>query len=122
MFVWNEGDIIDCLGVVPEIDEYETRHRFLVTDNGLTLELSLCQYDGDIDVRIYQDGLEPAVVEFGIVGSDAMRRVHSADEDYLEIGAATLFGGRYDGDGPIPYGVRVYTKPSIRVAFFRARM
>ena len=45
------------------------------------------------------------------------RRLDSTGE-YLEFAASKCFGSRYDGEQPMPYGVRVYIKPMINVALF----
>jgi hypothetical protein len=39
MLVWNEYDFVECLGVLPEVGDYETSHFYKVEKEGLRLEL-----------------------------------------------------------------------------------
>lgn len=39
--VWNEHEVIECLGVLPVSDEYKTEYYFEVANGGLRLKISL---------------------------------------------------------------------------------
>ena len=119
MFTWDPTDFLECLGVLPVEDEYAISHTYTVAKDGLRLELSVYQYDGDVCVTIWRDGVEAPVVVAKLVGCDAARWVHDRHGNYLEFGAGRLFGGRYDGDSVIPYGMRLRVEPSIGIEFFR---
>jgi hypothetical protein len=62
MLVWNQYEFIECLGVVPEVnEEYETHHLFKVEKDGLRLELGVFQYAGDVYLDLYREGVEQSV-------------------------------------------------------------
>ena len=54
-----------------------------------------------------------------LVDCDACRRVADKRGDSLEFAPGRLFGGRYDADEVISFGVRVQINPSVQVRFFR---
>ena len=42
---WNEYEVIECLGVLPEIDETWHRwHKFRVEKDGLVLKVEVCEF------------------------------------------------------------------------------
>lgn len=51
--VWEPLDFISVLGVVPEVGEYETSHKYVVSQPPLRLEITLWQYDGDIELNLF---------------------------------------------------------------------
>jgi len=117
---WSAVDFIQCLGVAPDVEEYEISHVFTVAKDGMCLVVKVKQYDGDVHIALIRDGCDMAVMDCRLVESDAARWVNDTRGNYLEIGAGRLFGGRYDGDAPIPYGARIRVEPSIKIEFFRA--
>ena len=48
MFVWNETDVLTYLEVEPEIEVDSIWHKYLFSKDGLRIELTIFQYDGDI--------------------------------------------------------------------------
>jgi len=49
MLEWDQYKFIECLGVLPELDEeYETNHVFRVEKDGLRFILTIYQYSGDV--------------------------------------------------------------------------
>ena len=120
MLTWTETDFLECLGVLPVEAQHGISHTYTVAKDGLRLELTVFQYDGDVYLTLRRDGLDAPVVDVRMIQCDAVRWVHDQRGNYLEIGAGRLFGGRYDGESVIPYGMRVRVEPSIRIEFFRS--
>lgn len=120
MLRWDPTDALSCLGVAPEVGDYEERFAYAVAKDGLRLELTVFPDDGDVCLTIYRDGVAAPIVDVSIVQCDAARWVRDDRGSYLEFGAGRLFGGRYDGESPIPYGARLSVSPSISVEFFRS--
>lgn len=121
LFKWSSVDFIQCLGVVPEVEEYDISHTFTVMKDEMRLVVKVRQFDGDVDIALFRDGCATAIVDCRIAESDAARWVNDSRGNYIEIGGGRLFGGRYDGDAPIPYGARIRVEPGIQIEFFRVR-
>jgi hypothetical protein len=120
MLRWDPTDVLCCLGVPPVEEEYGISHGYTVAKDGMRLELTIFQDSGDVYITVLRDGVDLPVVDARLVDCDAMRWVHDQRGSYLEFAAARLFGGRYDGESPIPYGARLSVDPSISLHFFRA--
>jgi len=119
MLKWDPTDVLTSLEVAPVIEEHDVSHAYQVAKHGLRLELTIFQYAGDVYISVFKNGVEQPVVECRLGDCDACRRVADKRGEFLEFAAGRLFGGRYDGESVIPYGVRVRVNPSIQVEFFR---
>ncbi len=50
---WNEYDFVECLGVLPEIDETWYRwHKFKVEKDNLVLKVEVCEYKNIVFVEL----------------------------------------------------------------------
>lgn len=119
MLVWNEYEFIECLGVVPEIEEDATAHHFKISKDGLRLELSVFQYDGDVYLDLYREGIEASIFKMHLLDCAGARYVSDKNGlETLEFAPAKSFGRRYDGLSPLAYGVRVAVSPHILIELF----
>ncbi len=117
--VWNEYEFIECLGVVPVIEEYETAHHFKIERDGLRLELSVFQYDGDVHFDLYREGLDAPVFKMRLLDCAGARYVSNRNgREVLEFAPAKSFGTCYDGLAPLAYGVRLAVAPHISLELF----
>ena len=116
--VWDEADFISCLETVPEVDDYATSHRFTVAQDGVTLEITIWQYDGDVSIKLTRVGAKTPLFEVTLIDCAGARLVRDAAGERLEFAPAKAFGSRYDGQSPPPFGVSVAVKPSIAIRLF----
>ncbi len=118
MLVWNEADVISCLEVLPEVGEDETAHAFTVARDGLRLEITIFQYDGDVAISLFRDGVADPVFDVTLLGCQGIRLVKDPAAEHLEFAPAKCLGGRYDGESPPSCGIFVSVRPSIRLRLF----
>ena len=118
--IWDQCKFIECLEVIPEVDEeYETNHLFRVEKDGLRLVLTIYQCSGDVYFDLFREGIEEPVFRMKLLGCPGARFVSTKEgREYLEFAPAKSFGGRYDGESPIPVGVRVAVNSHIQVELF----
>lgn len=119
MLKWNPTDFLECLGVLPAVEAYGISHAFTLTRHGMRLDLTVFPDGGDVHLGLWRDGLDDPVVKVRLRECDAARRVKDARGDYLEFAPGRLFGGRYDGENVIPFGIRLRIEPSFSIEFFR---
>jgi hypothetical protein len=121
-FVWNEYEFIECLGVLPEVNEYDASHTFKVERHGLRLELNVSQYDGDIFLHIFREGIETPIFAMRLIDCAGARYVRDKHSDFLEFAPAECFWrssrGRYDRELSVPFGFRVSVNPHIKIEPF----
>lgn len=111
--VWEPLDLLNVLGVAPEVTDYGAAHKYVVTQAPIRLEITLWQYDGDIQFNLFIAPFEGAVVRYSMLGCPAVRVANDKRGPFLEFAAANTFTGRYDGYSVIPYGLRVWVEPHV---------
>lgn len=117
-FVWNETEVLTCLGVLPTEDEYGTQYLYQVDRCGIRLELAIEPYAGDISVTLHQIGMLIPLLTLNLIDCCGVRYINDERGQYLEFAPAEAFGSRYDGLSVIPYGVRVSVEPYISITLF----
>ena len=118
MLSWDETDVITVLEVMPEEEADGIWHKYTVKRLGIELVVTIYQYDGDVLIELKSEAAEKPLFSMRIVDCPAVVRKLDSTGEYLEFAASKCFGSRYDGTQSIPYGVRVYVKPSISVSLF----
>jgi len=119
MLKWDPVAVMSCLEVLPVEDEDAAGLEYTVMKSGMRLVLTVYPYHGDVSVSLYRDGVIDPALSLNLFGCDAIRCIRFKGYDALEFGAGRLFAGHYDGDGPIPYGIRIRVMPSIAIDTFR---
>jgi hypothetical protein len=82
---WNQYDFIECLGVLPEVEEYETNHFFKLEKDGLILEMTIWQYESLIAVSLIQKEAEKPFLTFFFVVRDEIKFRNDKESSYLEF-------------------------------------
>ena len=118
MLVWNETDVLTVLEVVPEIEADQLSHIYSTSKNGIKLEITIFQYDGDVRFELTNETNGSSIFTMQIMDCDGVLRKIDKTGEYLEFAPAKCFGGRYDGVTSIPYGVRVSVHPDIQVSLY----
>ena len=120
MLVWDPYKFIECLAVLPEVDEeYETNHVFRVAKDGLQLVLTIYQYSGDVYFDLFRDGIDEAILKMKLLDCLGARYITTKEgREWLEFAPAKTFGERYDGESPIRVGVRLFVSPHIKIELF----
>ena len=118
--VWDETDFLEYLEVEPTIGEYEVEYRYEVSQPPLRLLLSLFHLAGDVYVSVFCDPHETPIIDVEMRGCPGARVVNDKRGNYIEFAAANCFTNRYDGASVIPYGVRLFVRPHIRIELFQA--
>jgi hypothetical protein len=116
--VWSPVEFLGYFEVEPSTGEYEEEYRYTVLQSPLRLELSVYQFSGDVYISVFCTPHERPVVDVVVRQCPGARVVNDERGNYVEFAAAKCFTGRYDGESAIPYGVRLFVRPHIRVELF----
>jgi hypothetical protein len=82
---WNEYDFVECLGVLPKTEEYETDHFFRLKQDGLIVEMTIWQYESLIAISITQDKTEKPFLTFFFVVRDEVKFRNDKEGSRLEF-------------------------------------
>ncbi len=117
--VWNQYDLIECLAVLPEIDEYETGHHFTVWREDLRLLLSVYPYSADISLSLFRGESQESLFTIRMIDCPGARLVRNPKgSNCIEFATAKVFGRRYDGESPMPMGLQLTVDPDFKIELF----
>ena len=119
--VWEPSDLTSTLGVVPTVGEHESSHQYVLVQVPIRLQITICQYDSDVEILLFVSPLSGAVVRYSMLDCPGIRAVNDKRGAFLEFAASNAFTGRYDGYSAIPYGLRLWVEPQIVLEPFAYR-
>jgi hypothetical protein len=105
------------LEVEPSIGD-EEEYQYVISQPPRRLELSVYEYAGHIYISVYCAPHDRAVIDVIISQGLGARVVDDERGSFIEFAAANCFTPwteRYDGETPVPYGVRLFARPQIRI-------
>jgi len=99
---WNKTDFMECLEVIPQVEDYEVEHFYEVKKNGLVLTVTVWQHESVVFVSLRQQENPAPLVEFALFVREAARYVNDKRGEYLEfqncIAAPSRFSYQEMGD------------------------
>ncbi len=115
-FNWNEMYLIEYLGVLPEVDEYEEGHHFTIHRTGLRLVVSIYQHSAEVWFSLFRGESEHQLFSMRLIDCPGVKLVRNPSKpDYLEFPASRAFGDRWMEE-PVPLiGVRLWVDPDIKI-------
>ena len=116
--VWEPSDFLETLGISPEAGEYETSHKYVISQLPVMLEITLWQYDGDVQLHLFVSPFKDPVMRYSMLECPGARALSDNRGRFIEFAAANTFTGRYDGYSVIPYALRVWVEPQICLESF----
>jgi hypothetical protein len=127
---WDETDFVETLEVLPQTEEYGTKHLFVVERDELRLQIAVWQHESVVCLDLYRKGIESPIIGCAFYVRGDIRRVNEHGADYLELQNSLPVPSRFsyldfkeDLRDPqsIRYGLtaRVHVHPHIRIEFVR---
>jgi hypothetical protein len=117
---WNEFEFIECLGVLPEVGDDGVHHSFCVDKDGMSLIVTVFQYDADVYIDIHKDGIEPPIFSTQIKASTGARYIkYPNGTEFLEIAAPCKYNSDHEDNWIVPMGARISVNPHISVEMFQ---
>lgn len=80
---WNETDVIECLGVLPETDEFFSSHSFLLNKDGLFINITIWQIESLVALSIAKDSKAVPFLDIHFVVRDRIDFINEKDYSSL---------------------------------------
>jgi hypothetical protein len=92
---WNEQELIECLGVLPETDEFYCSHRFKLNLENLRLDLTLWQYESLVSIELYNEPEESPFVSLCFIVRDRIAFMNEKNTSALGFYDCAFVDGRF---------------------------
>jgi hypothetical protein len=126
MLFWNEHELIEFFGVLPEVHEDSGSYLFCVENKGLRLEVTIFPIAhehlpaGEVYIDLYQIGTEEAIFFTKIKECPGFKYLkHANGWECLEI-AAPARNIFMEEEWIVPMGARIKVNPHISVEMFQS--
>lgn len=127
---WNETEFIECLEILPTVDDYASNYVFEVKKHGLILQLTVWQYESVVQLAVFQEQVEAAIIQMTLFVQSEVRYIKKLKSEFLEfrrcIPAASSYSYLDFPKNPAnqkeyPYDLNVwlFVKPHIRIHFVK---
>jgi hypothetical protein len=126
MLFWNESELVEFFGVLPEVHEDSGGYTFGVEKQGLRLEVTFFPEShehlraGDVYIDLYQTGREESVFSTRIKESPGCQYIKYPNGwECLEV-AAPSRSVFMEEEWLVPMGARIRVNPQISVEIFQS--
>ena len=92
---WDKTDFLECFGVLPETEEYETYFGYRIERHGLILLVTVRPYEGVIDLRLRRDNAEADVINFSLIVGGKVEYKRYKARDFLLFPACRVVADRF---------------------------
>lgn len=117
---WNEYQLTEFFGVVPQKDEDQLCLSFNIEKDGLRLLVTFLHYDFDVHLDLFRDGIDEPLLETKIMSSAGAKHIsHENGYECMEIGASDKYIDYYGKEWIASMAVRLKLNPHISIELFR---
>lgn len=92
---WNEYDLIECLGVLPEEDDFFTSHNFRLVKDELLLDMTIWQYESCIAISISKETDEIPFFSVHFLVRDEIIFINEKESAFLKFQDCFLVSSRF---------------------------
>lgn len=63
---WDETEFIECLEILPTVEDYSVSHVFEIKKDALILQLTVWQYESVVQLAVFREQVEVAVIQMAL--------------------------------------------------------
>jgi hypothetical protein len=93
--IWDETDFLVCLGVIPEIEDYETSFCYTLERKGLVLILTVTPYESIIKLQLRRKDSDLNLVGLCLLVGGAVEYKNEKWGKYLQLSACRIVTSRF---------------------------
>lgn len=122
---WDETDFMECLEVIPTVEDYEVKHVYEVNKDGLSLLVCVWQLESVVGLSLRQHDGDELLTEFALFVRGAVRYVNDKRGEYLEFSDVVVAPNRFSFSGSafdktrLSHGLVIHlqAKPHIQIRY-----
>jgi hypothetical protein len=82
---WNENEVIECLGVLPEKEDFFESHNFKIQKDGLILEMTIWQYESLVALSIFKENNDKPFLTLYFIVRNEIKFINEKDFASLQF-------------------------------------
>lgn len=92
---WNKTDFIECFGVLPETDEYETYVGYTVARRGLLLLITVRPHESVVELRLQREDRSEDIIHFALLVEGTVEFKREKWGDFLRLSRCRVVIDRF---------------------------
>lgn len=92
---WDKTDFLLCLGVLPEVEDYETSFRYTVERAGLMLSIVAIPYEGIVELQLQRTGSKVNLLSLSLLVGGVVEYKCEKWGKYLQLPACQIVTNRF---------------------------
>ncbi len=126
---WDEAEFIECLEVVPEIDEFEVCYTYNVLKSGIRLILQVWQLESMMNISLLNESNSNLITSYAIKVRGKIELRKNCGLEYLLLTNCLIIPSRFSylelggvdhlEQGDIGYNIQLSVNPDINIALLR---
>ena len=93
-FIWNEYEVIECLGVLPETEEFFTSHYYRLVKDELLLQMTIWQHESCIAISLSRESDESSFFTIYFIVRDFLEFINTKNFSSLKFRASIIVSSR----------------------------
>ena len=92
---WNEHEVVECLGVLSETEEFFVSHNFRLAKNDLFLEITIWQDESCVALSLSKENVEMPFLTIHFLVRDKIAFFSEKDVGFLKFQDCIIVSGRF---------------------------
>lgn len=92
---WDELDFLECLEVVPQVEEYGISYSYEVHRDSLRLLVTVWPMESAVQWTLWQASIETPLLDFALFVRGAVRHINDKRGEYLEFQDCVVAPNRF---------------------------
>ncbi|MDQ3129510.1 MAG: hypothetical protein M3Q99_01955 [Acidobacteriota bacterium] len=93
--IWNEYEVIECLGVLPETEEFFTSHYFKLVKDKFILQITIWQIESCIAISISKENDEKPFLTIYFIVRDILEFMNAKNFSSLKFQDCIIVSSRF---------------------------
>ena len=94
-FIWNEYEVIECLGVLPETEEFFTSHYYRLVKDELLLQMTIWQHESCIAISLSRESDESSFFTIYFIVRDFLEFINTKNFSSLKFRDSIIVSSRF---------------------------
>lgn len=118
---WDPQDLLECLGVIPDVGEYEISYSYKLKKDGLVLALTLWQHEELVHLALSKDNAQVPFLELTFFVLGEIVHVNTPEPSGLKftrsvVGAPNAWVDLSDESiTPLAFDLDLYVYPNLEI-------
>lgn len=126
---WDKTDFIECLEVIPEVEDYDVSYTYNIVKSGIHLTLKVWHLESIIELSLKNAADENTITSFSILIRGEAEYIKSKETEFLLFRNSLVLPSRFSyldlggvnklESSDIGYNIKLSVNPTVYIEYLR---